>query len=225
MPCAITLRGSEGDEEYREALRHILLEAERTSSLIEELLTLARADSGRENLNLATLDLSELMEETVRDWRPLVESRNLRFAQSMAEEKLPVLADSRAIQRLLAILLDNAIKYTPAPGAIELRLAARDDNAVIAVCDTGIGVAQEDQGKIFERFYRVDKARSRELGGAGIGLAFADWIVKQHRGSIAVHSSLGSGSSFEVVIPLDSPARPVETRQERKPRRTTVAAV
>jgi heavy metal sensor kinase len=215
----ITLRSSEGEEEYREALRHILLEAERTSSLIEELLTLARADSGREKLNFEPLDLHELIEETVKDWRPLVKSRNLQFALSTTDGNLAALADSRTMQRLLAILLDNAIKYTPAPGAIELRLEARGHSALIAVCDTGIGIAQEDQGKIFERFYRVDKARSRELGGAGIGLSIADWIARQHGGSIAVHSSPGSGSNFEVAIPLCS------SQQEGLGSRTTVAAM
>jgi signal transduction histidine kinase len=106
------------------------------------------------------------------------------------------------VQRLLAILLDNSVKYTPPPGAIELRLEAQNGKAIISVCDSGIGIAKEDQARIFERFYRVDKARSRELGGAGIGLAIADWIVQQHRGSIAVHSSIGNGSTFVVELPM-----------------------
>jgi len=200
----IALRKSRGSEEYREALRHILLEAERTSSLVEELLSLARADSGRENLDLTLLDLRSVIGETANEWHQMVESRNLRFTQSIADCELPVLADRRAVQRLLAILLDNAVKYTPPPGVVELLVEARSETAVITVRDSGIGIAERDQNKIFERFYRVDKARSRELGGAGIGLAIADWIVQQHRGSIAVQSSIGNGSSFIVSLALQS---------------------
>jgi heavy metal sensor kinase len=200
----IALRKSRGDAEYREALRHILLEAERTSSLVEELLSLARADSGRENVHLAVLDLRSAIEETANEWRQLVESRSLQFTQMIADCELPVLADRGALQRLLAILLDNAVKYTPPPGVVELRLEARNGNAVICVRDTGIGIAEQDQSKIFERFYRVDKARSRAQGGAGIGLAIADWIVQQHRGSIAVQSSIGKGSSFVVELPVQT---------------------
>ncbi len=198
----IALRKSRGDAEYREALRHILLEAERTSSLVEELLLLARADSGRENLHLAPLDLRTAIAETANEWRQLVESRNLQFTQAITDCELLVLADRRAVQRLLAILLDNAVKYTPPPGIVELRLEARDDKAVITVRDSGIGIAERDQTRIFERFYRADKARSRELGGAGIGLAIADWIVQQHRGLIAVQSSIGNGSTFFIEFPL-----------------------
>ncbi|MGA9389347.1 MAG: ATP-binding protein, partial [Candidatus Sulfotelmatobacter sp.] len=198
----IALRKTRGNEEYREALRHIFLEAERTSSLVEELLSLARSDSGRESLHLVPLDLRSAVAETANEWRQLVESRNLQFTEALANYELPVLADRKAVQRLLAILLDNAVKYTPPPGAIELRFEAQNGNAIISVCDSGIGIAKEDQARIFERFYRVNKARSRELGGAGIGLAIADWIVQQHRGSIAVHSSIGNGSTFVVELPM-----------------------
>jgi signal transduction histidine kinase len=132
----------------------------------------------------------------------LVEARNLKFSQQFANCELLVLADRSALQRLLAILLDNPVKYTPAPGVIELGLEQRGDKAVITVHDSGIGIAEPDQTRIFESFYRVDKARSRELGGAGIGLAIADWIVQQHRGSIAVQSSVGRGSTFLIEFPL-----------------------
>lgn len=198
----IALRKPRGDAEYRDALRHILLESERTSSLVEELLSLARADSGREHLQLMRLDLRAAITETADEWRQLVEARNLEFRQIVADRELPVLADRQAVQRLLAILLDNAVKYTPCPGVIELRLEARNGEALITVSDSGIGIPEQDQTKIFERFYRVSKARNRELGGAGIGLAIANWIVEQHRGSITVQSSVRCGSSFVVALPL-----------------------
>jgi heavy metal sensor kinase len=198
----IALRRSRGDAEYREALRHILLEAERTTSLVEELLSLARADCGREKLHPDPLDLRALIAETGSEWQQLIEARNLQFKMDLANREIPVLADRVAVQRLLAILLDNAVKYTPPPGVIELRLEEKDQSAVICVRDSGIGIAEEDQSKIFERFYRVDKARSREFGGAGIGLAIAQWIVQQHHGSISVQSRLGHGSTFLVKMPL-----------------------
>ena len=209
----IALRKSRGDAEYRDALRHILLEAERTSALVEELLTLARADSGRENLRLTLIDLRPALAETVKGWRQVAETRNLQFTQAIADCELPVLADRKAVQRLLGILLDNAVKYTPPPGVVELRLEARGDKVVMVVRDTGIGIAEQDQTRIFERFYRADKARNRELGGAGIGLAIAEWIVQQHSGSIAVQSSLGSGSTFFVEFPLQPASAALDLSQ------------
>jgi heavy metal sensor kinase len=212
----IALRRSRSEVEYREALRHILLEAERTSSLVEELLTLARADSGRDHLNLTILDLHSTIAEIANKWRQLVESRNLQFVQTIAASELPVLADRMALQRLLAILLDNAVQYTAPPGVVELRLEARNGKVVICVRDTGIGIAEQDQSKIFERFYRVDEARSRAQGGTGIGLAIADWIVQQHRGTIAVHSSIGNGSSFVVELPVQPASTVLDLAQEMR---------
>jgi len=211
----IALRKSRGNDEYREALRHILLESERTSSLVEELLLLARADSGRENLHLTLLNLRSVITETANEWRQLVESRDLQFAQAITDCELLVMADRRAIQRLLAILLDNAVKYTPAPGLVELRFEARNEMAVISLRDSGIGIAKHDQSRIFERFYRADKARSRALGGAGIGLAIASWIVQQHGGSIAVQSSIGNGSTFFVELPLQLASAVVDRSQAK----------
>jgi heavy metal sensor kinase len=200
----IALRRSRGDAEYREALRHILLEAERTSALVEELLSLARADCGQETLRIASVDLSTIVREVSEQWRELMAARNLAFTCEVTEEEITVLGDHNALQRLLTVLLDNAAKYTPAPGTVELRLELGGELAAIRVSDSGIGIALEDQPKIFDRFYRADKARSRNLEGAGIGLAIAQWIAQQHNGSITVQSSLGRGSTFLVQLPLEA---------------------
>jgi heavy metal sensor kinase len=199
----LALRRSRGEEEYREALRHILLEAERTTTLIEELLSLARADSGRQALNIQPIDLRGALQEVASGWRAVANVRGLQFSERILDAELRVLGDADALRRVINILLDNAFKYTPAPGGVvTLSAEEKDGSAVISVHDNGMGIAEEDQGRIFERFYRVDKARSREQGGAGLGLSIAQWIVQQHQGQIRVESTLGAGSIFRVELPL-----------------------
>jgi signal transduction histidine kinase len=128
----------------------------------------------------------------------------MRFTSNVPRCDVYVAGDMTALSRLLNILLDNAVKYTPSPGTIELTLEAKDESALITVRDSGIGISAEDRPRIFERFYRADKARSRELGGAGLGLAIAEWIIAQHRGQVTVQSAPGQGSSFLVELPLQA---------------------
>jgi len=206
----LALRRSRGEAEYQESLRHILLEAERTTTLIEQLLALARADSGREALNMRPLDLRETLRRVVDGWRQVATIRNLQFSASIAAHESFVLGDEAALRRLADILLDNALKYTPSPGSVHLSFEQKGESAVISVQDSGVGIAEEEQSKIFERFYRVDKARSREQGGAGLGLAIAQWIVAQHRGAITVESRPGHGATFRVELPAI--AAPVPSR-------------
>jgi len=197
------LRRSQGDEEYREAIRHILLEAERTVAMMEELLSLARADLGRESLDLQPVDLRNTLVDLAAGWRAVAGVRGLQFSERLLDAELHVLADEGALRRVVNVLLDNAFKYTPAPGgSVMLSAEEKDGNAVISVRDSGIGIAEEDQKRIFERFYRVEKTRSRDLPGAGLGLAIAQCIVQQHRGRISVESMPGSGSIFRVALPL-----------------------
>jgi len=197
------LRRSTGDEEYREALRHILLEAERTVAMMEELLSLARADLGHESLDLQPVDLRNTLLNLASGWRAVAGVRGLQFSERLLDAELRVLADEAALRRLVNVLLDNAFKYTPAPGgSVMLSAEAKTGLAVISVRDSGIGIAEEDQKRIFERFYRVEKRRSPDLAGAGLGLAIAQCIVEQHRGRITVESMPGSGSIFRVELPL-----------------------
>lgn len=202
----LALRRSRGEAEYKEALRHILLEAERTTTLIEQLLAMARADSGRETLHMQPVDVRETLQGVVQSWRQVAAIRNLQFSAKLPEKISDhdsfVMGDSAALRRVADILLDNAFKYTPSPGSVELSLEHKGEHLVIAVQDSGVGIAEEDQSKIFERFYRVDKARSREQGGSGLGLAIAQWIVEQHRGSMGVDSQPGHGSVFHVELPM-----------------------
>jgi len=198
----LALRRSRGEAEYKESLRHILLEAERTTALLEQLLSLARTDSGRETLHLQPVDLREILRTVVDGWQQVATIRNLQFSSSLDAPESSVMGDETLLRRLADILLDNAFKYTPSPGSVCLSLEQSADSAVITVRDSGVGIAEEEQSKIFERFYRVDKARSRAQGGAGLGLAIAQWIVTQHRGSIRVESQPGSGTAFRVELPM-----------------------
>lgn len=207
----LALRRSRGEAEYQESMRHILLEAERTSALIEELLALARADSGREALHMEPVDLRHTLRGLVNGWKQVAAIRDLQFSAAIEDSHAFVMGDETMLRRLTDILLDNAFKYTPTPGSVRLSLEQNKDSAVIKVQDSGVGIAQDDQSKIFERFYRVDKARSRAQGGTGLGLAIAHWIVSQHRGSITVESRPGEGATFRVEFPT-IPA-PVENPQ------------
>lgn len=198
----LALRRSRDEAEYQDAFRHILAEADRTTKLLEELLTLARADSSRGALDLHSIDLLAIWRESAAKWNRVGALRNLQFEEQVKVQQLPVMGDANALRRVIDILLDNAFKYTLPPGKVRLMAEEKHGRAIISVEDTGMGIAPGHQEKIFERFYRVDKARSRKLGGAGLGLAIAQWIVKLHHGSITVTSELNKGSIFRVEIPL-----------------------
>jgi len=204
----LALRRSRGEAEYKEALRHILGEAERTTLLIDQLLELARADSRHEALDLQTVDLGQVSHNVADSWRQVAAMRNLQFSENICQENASVLGDKTLLRRLTDILLDNAFKYTSSPGSVRLTLEQLDESAVITVKDSGVGIAHEDQQRIFERFYRVDKSRSRAQGGTGLGLAIAQWIVSQHHGSITVQSNPGEGATFRVNLPLVSVSTP-----------------
>jgi heavy metal sensor kinase len=198
----VALRRSRREGEYQESLRHILLEAERTTTLIEQLLSMARADSGRETVHLEPVDLRQNLERVVAGWQQVAAIRNLQFSAHLDARDVFITGDETLLRRLIDILLDNAFKYTTSPGSVQVQLETHGESAVISVQDSGVGIAEDDQSKIFERFYRVDQARSRDQGGAGLGLAIAAWIAMQHRGSIAVDSRLGQGATFRVELPL-----------------------
>jgi heavy metal sensor kinase len=200
----VTLRKSRSDAEYREALQQILQQSEEVSRLIEQMLDLARADSGAAALSMVRADLREPVERAARHARVLADAKQLKTSTQLPEAPLFVQGDPAALERLFLILLDNAVKFTPGGGTIEVELTTRDGMAVVEVRDTGIGVAQEELDHIFERFYQADRSRSRGNGGSGLGLAIGRWIAQSHGGSITAESEPGKGSAFRVSLPLAS---------------------
>jgi heavy metal sensor kinase len=197
-------------ESDREALHRILKESEKNSALLEDLLSLARADSGAAVIRSKRVDLSAVVRMTCDGFAPLARQRKIALRFDSGRKPSWVAADAGHLKRLLLILLDNATRYTPAGGWIDVSLGASDPlRASFEVRDSGIGISSEDLPHIFERFYRADPARNREEGGSGLGLAIAEWIVQAHRGSIQVESTPGAGSTFRVVLPRLAKASPV----------------
>ena len=179
-------------------------EVRRMSRLTSSLLTLARADTGTMELNREQFGVEAVAQHVFRAMLPLAQGRGLKLELSLCRE-VELYADKDRITQLLMILMDNGIKFTPTGGQVTL-LIDREKNgaALLEVSDTGIGVSPEDRQHIFERFYRADKARSREEGGAGLGLSIAAWIVNAHGGSIEARSGAGGGTVFRVLLPTVS---------------------
>jgi signal transduction histidine kinase len=197
----VALLESRDAETYRAALHDILFEGERTSKLIEDLLTMARADSEASQLAMEPVDLSEPLLQACVHGVSLAESKEIHFDWNVPEDAAIVVGDQDALRRLFLILIDNAVKYTPPGGSARVELDVNDRETHVAVRDTGIGIALEDLDHAFERFYRADKARQRDLGGAGLGLSIARWIADAHNAGIWVESALNRGSAFHATFP------------------------
>jgi two-component system heavy metal sensor histidine kinase CusS len=199
----VAVQRSRPAEEYFQALNEILQEAERTTQVIDSLMLLARADSGTAGLERSLTDARAVAGEAIEQGEKLALQKGVGFAATLPDRPVVIRADGDALRRALLILIDNAVKYTPAGGFIKVELEGKDGFAVASVRDTGIGIAPQDVAMIFDRFWRADKVRSREPGGAGLGLSIAEWIVAMHEGSIEVESELGKGSVFRVRVPVD----------------------
>ncbi|MBF7096606.1 sensor histidine kinase [Alkalibacter mobilis] len=191
------------DEKIKDNLKwidNISVETENMSKLIENLLTLAQADNKQIPVEMARVDLSKLAYEAGEKFQLIAKEKGLEL-ESIISDNVNIYGDKDKLNQLIVILLDNGIKYTPKSGKITLSLMNTAEKAIISVKDTGIGMTEEDRERIFERFYRVDKARFREEGGAGLGLSIAKWIVDEHKGKISVESQLNEGSNFIVELP------------------------
>lgn len=185
----------------QETLATIDSEAERMSRLLSDLLLLAQSDAGAMAIKRTPLELDTLLLDVYRQARVMASPRDGQLKVTLgAEDQAMVEGDPDRLKQLLLNLVENAIKYTPS-GEVKLSLLKQDGQVGLRVSDTGMGIPSEDLPHIFERFYRVDKARSREKGGAGLGLSIADWIAKAHGGFIKVESQPGKGSTFTIWLP------------------------
>ena len=196
------------DEEVNVRFLHRIEEqAERLNQLILDLLRLARLESGSEVFQHGPLDVAEVLESCVETHRGRAEAKGLTLALDLGPvgPAVRVVADDEAFHQIFDNLIDNAIKYTPEAGRVDVGCNLVGDSVEITVADSGIGIPRDDLPRIFERFYRVDKARSRELGGTGLGLAIAKHVVQAIGGQVTVESRLGEGTRFRVRLPRLGP--------------------
>jgi len=197
----LALQKERPPSDYRQSLEIVSREAKQMSSLIDQLLTLARADAGKEQWNFTEVDLGKLITDLSIDGEVLCQEKGLSFQLGQPQD-LVVKGDEARLRELFMNLLDNAISYTPTPGTVSFSLRREEQMAVVAITDTGIGIPAEDIPLIFERFYRVGKSRSRAEGGSGLGLAICRHIAEAHGGKIEVESQVEAGSTFSVWLPL-----------------------
>jgi two-component system, OmpR family, phosphate regulon sensor histidine kinase PhoR len=199
------LAGALEDPANRRRFVEIIREhATRLARLTEDLLKLSRIEAGQLKLEFRPVSVTQLMESCVETAQLKAVPRQLALHVRLPEGLPPVRGDANSLQEVLQNLLDNALQYTPAGGKIEVSALCSDGRVVVTVADTGIGIPQVEQERIFERFYRVDAARSREAGGTGLGLSIARHIMEAHGGRLWVESSVGEGSRFHFSIPVTS---------------------
>jgi len=196
----VALEKERGPEDYRQSLFLIREEAERLSRIVDDLFILAHGPIDERAVRKEQIDFSAMVADCVRAAQVLAARKDLRL-EMKTDPALSLAGDDELLKRMILNLLDNAVKYTPAGGEISVHASARNGNVRMVVRDSGIGISEKDQLHIFDRFYRVDKARSRALGGAGLGLSIVNWIVKVHGGDVSVRSAPGDGSAFVVELP------------------------
>jgi two-component system, OmpR family, sensor histidine kinase CiaH len=176
-------------------------EITRMTKLVDDLLLIASSDSEESSIFKAVFNMSYAVSQSILPFEPLARSKGI-IIKTKIQPEVEYLGDEGRIKQLITILVDNAIKYTPSGGNITVKLILGESNIDISVIDTGEGIPKEHLDKVFERFYRVEKSRSRSFGGSGLGLSIAQCIAKEHSGNISVKSSFGEGSNFKITLPL-----------------------
>jgi heavy metal sensor kinase len=197
----LALRAPDASQAQKESFASQIEEIDHLTRLIDQILTLARAEAGQIPLTVAPVDLGELASSLVGQLEPIADARAIEL-RCERSDPVVVQGDPSWLKRLLLNLLDNALKYTPADGRVTVRVWREGTAARIDVRDTGVGLSAGDAQQVFERFFRADPARSPSVEGAGLGLSLVQWIVAQHRGTVAVQSQPGEGSTFTVTLPI-----------------------
>jgi heavy metal sensor kinase len=199
----ISLKQTRTPGEYKEALGSMLEEVDRLTTLVDTLLRLSHGDAGTVRLSPEPIDLGRLARDVVSSLGILAEERNQRLRID-AVEPVSIAADRLVLREAITNIVDNAIKHSPRASAIDIRVYQEGGHAIVAVADEGPGIAAEHRERIFDRFFRVDEARSRDGGGTGLGLAIARWAVEASGGQISVDSRPSGGSIFRIVLPVSA---------------------
>ncbi|EPD88401.1 sensor histidine kinase [Paenibacillus sp. HGH0039] len=198
----IELENGEDFTSYtQEVVSDMKEEVGRMSRMVQHLLLLARSDSGSVEFEMVSSDLVPKVRQWMLAFEAVAHQKQIELKAELPE-RLTVTGDVERVKQLVYILLDNAIKYTPENGTVDVAMGSHSKHWYLSVRDTGVGIPEEEHQRIFDRFYRAEKHRSREEGSAGLGLSIAKWIAESHRGSIEVESTAGGGSTFVVKFPL-----------------------
>jgi heavy metal sensor kinase len=201
---SLVLEKPRDQDQYRRSLELVSQEVSYMSEVVSKLLLLARSDAGSEQLNLQDVDVTALIAELSQDLEALAQEKDLHLSFGPMDG-LIVQGDRVRLRQLFMNILDNALRYTPGDGTISGSVVRKDDQVVVSVADTGIGIPEEHLPFIFDRFYRVDKARTNREGGTGLGLSIATSIARMHGGTIEVESAVGTGTTFRILLPLAGP--------------------
>jgi two-component system heavy metal sensor histidine kinase CusS len=196
----VALRRERAPADYQRTLDSNRHELERLSSLVENLLALAAVEASQSARTKSPVDLARVCRDVAEQLAPLAATQNVRLQLELAENVM-VCGDVFALERSVRNLVENALRHTPAGEQILIRAGATDGGARVDIIDAGVGIAPEHRPHLFERFYRVDTARNRAHGGAGLGLSIVKAIVEAHGGSVSVESKLGAGSTFTLRLP------------------------
>ena len=199
---ADTLQDGDYDKETQQRFLSVISsEGRRMADLVSDLLTLSRYDTNRMTREVTTFDLGEIAKKCQEKLAIEIEKKKQNVECYVTADVPPIEADKNGIERVILNVLSNAVKYTQEEGIIKTYVGFVYNDAYIKVIDNGIGIPKEDLARVFERFYRVDKARSREMGGTGLGLSIAKEIIEQNNGSIDIKSELGKGTEVVIRIP------------------------
>ena len=196
----VAIEGERSADEYRQTLSEVLVEIQHLIRISENLLFLARGTSGKVTMSLSRVDLSRFAAEVSREFEVSASEKGLTLSVDGSNGPIEILADKNRLKEVLHNLIENAIRYTE-KGSVTVRIRGDQNNAVLTVEDTGVGIDPQDIPCVFDRFFRSDRARRAYRGGSGLGLSIVRWIVESHKGTVRAESELSVGSRFFVSFP------------------------